>query len=91
MFGDHNIVLGDDSDDCRVIAAVVSNMRRSSEVSANANLIAAAPALLDFVASYIDAWEAGTGTVYLIDKAREVYEAATRQDDSAVQPPKEDL
>lgn len=43
MFGDHNIVLLDSSEDCRAVAAVVSNMRDPGEVAANARLIAAAP------------------------------------------------
>lgn len=47
MFGDHNIVLGDNADDARAIAAVVSNLRAPSEVEANARLIAAAPDLLE--------------------------------------------
>lgn len=46
MFGDHNIVLHDASNDARAIAAVVSNMRDESEVAANAHLIASAPDLL---------------------------------------------
>ena len=49
MFGDHNIVLDDRSEDCRAIAAVVSNMRDPVEVAANAHLIAAAPDLLEAV------------------------------------------
>lgn len=47
MFGDHNIILADQTEDCRAIAAVVSNMRDHAEVSANARLIAAAPELLE--------------------------------------------
>lgn len=43
IFGDHNIVLADRSEDCRAVAAVVSNMRDPLEVEANARLIAAAP------------------------------------------------
>lgn len=46
MFGDHNIVLADGGDDCRAIAAVVSNLRPPEEVAANAAVIAAAPDLL---------------------------------------------
>ena len=46
MFGDHNIVLSASANDCRAIAAVVSNMRDPSEVAANAFLVAAAPDLL---------------------------------------------
>ncbi|ALJ12599.1 hypothetical protein [Sphingopyxis macrogoltabida] len=46
VFGDHNIVLLSSANDCRAVAAVVSNMRDPSEVSANAFLVAAAPDLL---------------------------------------------
>lgn len=47
MFGDHNIVLADGGDDCRAIAAVVSNLRPPEEVAANASVIAAATDLLN--------------------------------------------
>ena len=47
MFGDHNIILADNTDDCRAIAAVVSNLRPAEEVESNARLIAAAPDLLE--------------------------------------------
>lgn len=46
MFGDYNIVLPASANDCRAVAAVVSNMRDPAEVEANANLISAAPDLL---------------------------------------------
>ena len=37
---------------------------------ANAQLIAAAPEMAALIQKYADAWEAGTGTVYLIDEAK---------------------
>jgi len=46
MFGDHNIIRGDGLE-LLAIAAVVSNMRPSKEVHANARLVAAAPTLLE--------------------------------------------
>lgn len=46
VFGDHNIVLPASANDCRAVAAVVSNMREPSEVAANAFLVAGAPDLL---------------------------------------------
>lgn len=46
MFGDHNIILADHSEDARAIAAVVSNIRDPHEVAANAALVGAAPDLL---------------------------------------------
>ena len=52
MFGDHNIVLRD-SDDCRAVAAVVSNMRPEAEVAGNARLIAASPDLLALAYQYL--------------------------------------
>lgn len=50
MFGDHNIVLTREADDCRAIAAVVSNMRPVGEVEANAYLTAASPDLYEVAA-----------------------------------------
>lgn len=47
MFGDHNIVLADQSEDRRAVAAVVSNMRDPAEVAANASVIAAAYCMLE--------------------------------------------
>lgn len=54
MFGDHNIVLADNTDDARAIAAVVSNLRPEGEVAANARLIATAPELLIALCQYRD-------------------------------------
>lgn len=50
MFGDHNIVTGDQIDRLAV-AAVVSNMRPTETVEANAHLIAAAPEMLAILES----------------------------------------
>lgn len=49
MFGDVNILLGDQSEDMRAIACAVSNLRDEGEVVANALLIAAAPDLYGVV------------------------------------------
>jgi len=46
MFGDINIVLRDDTEDCRAIACAVCNLRPGRETFANSRLIAAAPDLL---------------------------------------------
>lgn len=53
MFGDHNIVLSASANDCRAVAAVVSNMREPSEVAANARVIAVAPEMLAALAKLI--------------------------------------
>ena len=70
FFGDHNIILADSAGDSSAIAAVVSNLRPALEVANNARLIAAAPEMAALIQKYADAWEAGTGTVYLIDEAK---------------------
>lgn len=49
VFGDANILLGDQSEDRRAIACAVSNLRDEREVVANACLIAAAPDLYGVV------------------------------------------
>lgn len=54
MFGDHNIILADHSEDARAIAAVVSNIRDPHEVAANAALVAAAPIMLATLEKYAD-------------------------------------
>lgn len=53
MFGDHNIVLAEQADDSRAVAAVVSNMRLPFEVAGNARLIAAAPDLYEAASKLI--------------------------------------
>lgn len=53
-FGDHNITKQDGSEGLSAIAAVVSNGRPAEEVQANANLVAAAPDLLEALEIIMD-------------------------------------
>lgn len=55
MFGDYNIVRANCEDEVLAIAAVVSNMRPSGEVAANAALVAAAPDLLEALQGLVNA------------------------------------
>lgn len=55
-FGDHNIILTDSADDCRAIAAVVSNFRPALEVASNARLIAAAPEMAELLRQIKSEW-----------------------------------
>lgn len=57
MFGDYNIVLADRSNDCRAVAAVVSNMRDPLEVAANAMLTKAGPTMLKTLRYLAEKWE----------------------------------
>ena len=76
MFGDHNIMRGD-NEDVLAIAAVVWNMRPSDEVAANARLIAAAPEMLEALTNLLTETELPYGTM-LRDRQDEARTAIAR-------------
>lgn len=74
MFGDYTIVIDDNQNDTLAIAAVISNMRPSDEVAANAALFGATHDLLtalEEMLSQFDADEFGSeGQMQACSKAR---------------------